>query len=90
MADERLARALRSRIRRGILKELASSDRTSVHAFAKKNGLSESCASKHFSLLFDLGLLDYEERPPEKFYSLRIPQIRKLLAVYDEVVSRMN
>lgn len=90
MPDEKLARAIRSQVRRNILKELLARKDVSVHAFAEKYGISESCASKHFGLLYDLGFLGFIEKPPEKLYTLKIKEVRALLEAYGKVVQRLK
>jgi len=77
MPDERLARAIRSKIRRDILHILYNQEKVSVHEIAKKLNLSESSASKNLKLLYDLGFVNFENQPPEKFYSLKIKEIRE-------------
>lgn len=90
MVDEKLARAIRSRIRRNILEWLSEKERVSVHEFAEHYELSESCASKHFKLLYDLGFLDSEEKHPEKFYFLKVKELKQLVEVYRKVVKRIE
>jgi DNA-binding transcriptional ArsR family regulator len=51
MPDERLARALRARVRRRILEELVKSGPLSVGEIAEKVGIAEYNASKHLKLL---------------------------------------
>jgi len=90
MPDEKLARAIGSKIRRNILKILTKNKQISVHAFAEKYNLSESCASKHFKLLYDLGFLESEDKAPEKFYSLKIREIKGFIVEYDKIVKKMT
>ncbi len=87
MPDEKLARALRARIRREILRLIMKRGKMSVHQIAEELKITEYTASRHLKLLYDLGILEYEMRPPEKFYYVKIPEIRELLEVYDRVVS---
>ena len=87
MPDEKLARALRARIRRKILKLIIEHGKMSVHQIAEELKVTEYTASRHLKLLYDLGILEYEMKPPEKFYYVRIPEIEELLEVYDRVVS---
>ena len=89
MEEEKLARALRSKIRRNILKWLCKEKNVAVHKFAEYYELSESCASKHFKLLFDLGFLNFEDIPPEKYYSLKVKEVKNLLIVYEKVVGKL-
>jgi DNA-binding transcriptional ArsR family regulator len=90
MPDEKLARAIRSRIRRDVLHILYDKEKASVHEIAKKLNLSESSASKHLKLLYDLGFVNFENKPPEKFYFLKIKEIRELFKVYDQIVEKMK
>ena len=90
MSDENLARAIRSRIRRDILHILCHKEKVSVHEIAKKLDISESSASKHLKLLYDLGFVIFEDRPPEKFYLLKIKEINDLFEVYDKIVKKLK
>lgn len=90
MPDEKLARAIRSRIRRGMLHILNKNGPTSVHDFAERLNITESSASKHLKLLYDLGFLEFEGRPPEKLYFLKFKEIGELFRVYDSIVERMK
>ena len=90
MPDEKLARAIRSRIRRDILHILYQNEKISVHEIAKKLNISESSASKHLKLLYDLGFVNSEDIPPEKFYFLKIKEIRRLFEVYDKIVKKLK
>ncbi|MBU2100423.1 helix-turn-helix domain-containing protein [Candidatus Micrarchaeota archaeon] len=86
MSDEKLARAIRARSRRNILKILCRKKKVSVHEIAEKLDLSESLASRHLKMLYDLKLIDCEYKPPEKFYFLKIKEIKQLFKVYDKVI----
>ena len=90
MPDEKLARAIRSKIRRDILHILYQKEKISVHEIAKKLDLSESSASKHLKLLYDLGFVNFEDQPPEKFYFLKIKEIMELFKVYDKIVKKLK
>jgi len=85
MSDEKLARAIRARSRRKIIKILCNQKRASVHEIADKLGLSESLASRHLKMLYDLGLIDNVYEPPEKFYFLKIKELKQLFDIYDKV-----
>ena len=89
MPDEKLARAIRSKIRRDILHILYQKETVSVHEIAKQLNITESSASKHLKLLYDLGFINFENKPPEKFYFLKIKEIRELFKVYDKIVKKM-
>ncbi len=89
MPDDKLARAIRSRKRRDILQLLCIDEKMSVHEIADKFDLTESSASKHLKLLYDLGLVDYEEKSPEKFYFLKIDEIKEMFEVYNRVADKL-
>ena len=89
MSDEKLARAIRARPRRKILKILCNQRFASVHEIAEKLGMSESLASRHLKLLYDLRLLDQRYEPPEKFYFLKTKKIKQLFKVYDGVTKEI-
>ncbi len=89
MPDEKLARAIRSRKRREILQMLCKKEKMSVHEIADEFDLTESSASRHLKLLYDLGLVDYEVKPPEKFYFLKINEIKEMFEVYNKVASKL-
>ena len=78
MSDEKLARAIRARSRRKMLKFLCEKERASVHEIAEKLKISESLASRHLKMLYDIGLVDNIYDPPQKFYFLKIKELKKL------------
>jgi len=90
MPDEKLARAIRSRKRRNILQMLCDKEKMSVHEVADELDLTESSASKHLKLLYDLGLVEYEKKPPEKYYSLKIEEIKEMFEIYNKVVEKIE
>ncbi len=90
MPDEKLARALRARVRRRILREIISAGRLSVHEVAERVGISEYSASRHLKLMYDLGILDFEQKHPEKYYFVRLRSLKDLLDSYDRVVEEME
>ncbi|MBE8540617.1 helix-turn-helix domain-containing protein [Geoglobus acetivorans] len=90
MPDERLARALRARIRRKILKEIMKDEKLSVHEIAERLGISEYNASRHLKLLYDLGILDYEVKHPEKYYFIKLRSLKDLFEVYERVVEELR
>jgi DNA-binding transcriptional ArsR family regulator len=90
MPDEKLARAIHSRVRREILHILYSKEKASVHEIRDKLHITESSASKHLKLLYDLGFVDFETKPPEKFYFMKIKEIKELFVVYDKIVKKLN
>ena len=90
MPDEKLARAIRARIRRDILHLLCQNERLSVHNIKDLLNITESTASRHLKQLYDLGIVEFERKPPEKFYFLKIEEIKELFDVYDKVVEKMK
>ena len=84
MPDEKLARALGSRVRRNILHSLLKNG-LSVHEIADKFKISEVNSSKHLKKLYDLGLLNTKTKGRERYYSIKIPEIRFLINEYDRV-----
>ena len=68
---------------------LCKMGKMSVHEIANKLNITESSASKHLKLLYDLGIVDFENQPPEKFYSLKIKEIKNLFKVYNNIVKKM-
>jgi predicted transcriptional regulator len=48
---------------------------------AEKLNITESSASKHLKLLYDLGFVNFEDKHPEKFYFLKINEIKDLYTV---------
>lgn len=90
MPDEKLARAIRARARRNLLKILCHKKKASVHELASELGLTESSTSKHLKMLYDFNLLDFESKPPEKFYFLKMNELRDLLSVYDKISEKLR
>ncbi len=90
MPDEKLARALRARVRRDILREIMRNGRMSVNEVARKLGISEYSASRHLKLLYDLGILDYELKPPEKYYYSKLKSLKDLLDAFDTAVEELK
>lgn len=89
MPDEKLARAIRSRTRRDILQILCEIEKMSVKSFREKLNISESTASRHLKLLYDLGFLDFENKYPEKFYSLKIKEIKEFFQIYNHITETL-
>jgi len=90
MPDEKLAKAIQSKVRRDILHILYRNKKVSVHEISKSLSITESSASKHLKLLYYLGFVDFESKHPEKFYYLKIKEIRDLFDVYDKIVKKMK
>jgi len=82
--EEKLARALSAQPRRDILRLLENKQLT-VSKIAEDAGLSLSLASRHLTLLADLGLILTQKQHPHKFYSLRSKTIPALLQDYDTI-----
>lgn len=89
MPDDSLARALLSRKRRNILHALLKKE-LSVHQVAEIFDFSEVNASKHLKKLYDLGLLNTKTKGRERYYSIKIPEIKQLIINYDNVVMEMR
>ena len=90
MPDEKLARAIHCRVRRNILSLLSKNPKLSVHHIAEKLKITESAASKNLKLLYYLGLIDSVDKPPEKFYYIKIEEVKQLLEGYNVVVKKMG
>ena len=90
MPDEKLARAIRARIRREILHLLCQNERLSVHKIKDLLNITESTASRHLKQLYDLGIVEFERKPPEKLYFLKIKEIKEFFDIYDKVVEKMK
>lgn len=86
--EEKLSRAISASSRRQILRLLAEKELT-VNEIAQKAGQSKSLASRHLSLLFDLGFLNVRKKSPYKWYSLKIKELSSLLEVYDKVMGKL-
>jgi DNA-binding transcriptional ArsR family regulator len=90
MPDEKLARAIRAKIRRDILHLLCKNQKMSVHKIRDDLNITESTASRHLKQLYDLGIVEFEMKPPEKFYFLKIEEMKELLTIYDKIVEKMK
>ena len=90
MPEDKLARALGSKVRRDIIRYLVKSTKVSVHGIAKILNLSEPSASKHLKKLYDIGILESNDKGRERFYSLKIVEIKHLIKDYDKVVKTMR
>jgi DNA-binding transcriptional ArsR family regulator len=86
--EEKLARAISAYSRRQILRLLATRDMT-VKEIATSTNMSMSLASRHLSMLRDLGFLDVQRKTPFKYYSLKIKEIVPLLNAYDKVITKL-
>ena len=90
MPDEKLAKANSTKVRRDILHILYRNEKVSVHEIAETLKITESSASKNLKLLYYLGFIDYEQIHPEKFYFLKIKEIRELFEIYDKIVKKLK
>jgi len=90
MPDEKLARAIRAQIRRDILHLLCENQKMSVHKIRDDLNITESTASRHLKQLYDLGIVEFEMKPPEKFYFLKIEEMKEFFTVYDKIVEKMK
>jgi DNA-binding transcriptional ArsR family regulator len=88
LKEERLARAISAFARRQILR-LLSEQEYPVKDIAAKTRMSVSLASRHLKMLHDLGFLTVRKKFPNKFYSLKIPEMKDLLIHYDKVIKKI-
>ncbi len=86
--EEKLSRAISAFSRRQILRLIADNELT-VKEIAQKTKVSVSLASRHLKLLYDLGFLNVRKTFPNKFYSLKIQEMRGLLNIYDKVLTKI-
>jgi DNA-binding transcriptional ArsR family regulator len=86
--EEKLARAISAYSRRQILRLLAEQELT-VNQICKATGQSKSLASRHLTLLYDLGFLSVRRAPPFKYYSLKMKDLKQLLELYDKVIDKL-
>jgi DNA-binding transcriptional ArsR family regulator len=86
--EERLSRAISAYSRREILRLLADRE-LPVKDIAKRTNMSVSLASRHLKMLYDLGFLQVRIQPPNKYYSVKVKRLNKLLEIYDEVLKAL-
>ena len=86
--EEKLSRAISADSRRKILR-LVVKEKLTVKEIAAKTEISVSLASRHLKLLYDLGFLNVSRKFPNKFYSLKIQEMRLLLDRYDKVITKI-
>ncbi|MBU1199532.1 MAG: metalloregulator ArsR/SmtB family transcription factor [Nanoarchaeota archaeon] len=89
MPDEKLARALGSKVRRDIFHMLLKKEMP-VHEIADKVRVSEVNASKHLKKLYDLGFLNSKTEGRERYYSIKIMEIKDLIKKYDIVAQKLG
>lgn len=88
LQEEKLSRAISAQSRRDILRLLADQELT-VKDIAEKTKMSVSLASRHLKFLHDLGFLNLKRIFPNKFYSLKIKELKDLLILYDKVIDKL-
>lgn len=88
LKEENLARAISAGSRRQILRLLAGKE-LSVKEIAQESKMSVSLASRHLTLLSDLGLLKVRKEFPHKYYSLKVKELNELLIIYDQVIHKL-
>lgn len=88
LQEEKLSRAISASSRRKILRLLAEKELT-VKDVATQTKMSVSLASRHLKLLYDLGFLLVRQKFPNKFYSLKLKELKGLLEQYDKVIQRL-
>ncbi|MBI2662034.1 helix-turn-helix transcriptional regulator [Candidatus Woesearchaeota archaeon] len=88
LVEEKLARAISAFSRREILRLLADQELT-VTEIAEQTTMSVSLASRHLKMLYDLGFLAVKAQFPNKFYSLKVKELKELLVVYDKVITKL-
>lgn len=86
--EEKLSRAISAYSRRKILRLLVEKERT-VSEVVQLTKMSKSLASRHLKMLYDLGFLNVRKEFPNKFYSLKIKDLKSLLDAYDRVISKI-
>ena len=86
MPDEKLARALGSKIRRDMLCNLIKAE-MSVNEIAEIMNLSEINASKHLKKLYDLGMIDTRTEGRKRYYSLKFKETKNLIKEFNNVAN---
>ncbi len=89
MPDEKLARALGSKVRRDMIHALIKKE-LSVHEIAEKFNISEVNSSKHLKKLYDLGILNTRQEGRVRYYSIKIKELTNLIKWYDIVASKIG
>jgi DNA-binding transcriptional ArsR family regulator len=89
MPDEKLARALGSRVRRDMIHALIKEE-LSVHEIAEKFKISEVNSSKHLKKLYDLGILNTRLEGRVRHYSIKIKELANLIKWYDIVALKIG
>ncbi len=86
--EEKLSRAISASSRRLILRLICDQELT-VKDIATQTQMSVSLTSRHLKLLYDLGFLDVRAQFPNKFYSLRVKELKGLLSDYEKVIKKL-
>lgn len=86
--EEKLSRAINASSRRQILRLLTKKELT-VKEISLQTQMSVSLASRHLKMLYDLGFLIVRKKFPNKFYSLKVQELKALLKIYDEVIKEI-
>ena len=86
--EEKLSRAISAFSRRQIRRLIADTEMT-VKDIAESTEMSVSLASRHLKLLYDLGFLNVRKEFPNKFYSLKVKELKGLLELYDKVIKKI-
>ena len=86
--EEKLSRAISASSRRKILHLLTEKELT-VKEIASQTQMSVSLASRHLKMLYDLGFLSVRKKFPNKFYSLKVKELKVLLEAYAEVINKL-
>jgi DNA-binding transcriptional ArsR family regulator len=86
--EEKLSRAISAYSRRQILRLLSDKELT-VKEIARMTKMSVSLASRHLKMLHDLGFLTVRKKFPNKFYTLKIKELKSLLENYDRVIAKL-
>ena len=87
--EEKLSRAISASSRRQILRLLSEKEFT-VKEIASKTQMSVSLASRHLKMLYDLGFLSVRKKFPNKFYSLKVKELKGLLVSYDSTLKNLS
>ena len=82
LREEKLSRAISASSRRKILHLLSEKEFT-VKEIASITQMSASLASRHLKMLYDLGFVLVRKKFPNKFYSLKVKELKDLLESYD-------
>lgn len=68
-----------------LLKLLDDNGEIQVGVLAEQLGLSQSALSQHLLKLKELGLVEYRRSSQRMFYSLRCPEVRRMLRLLEDI-----